>query len=237
MGDLTVRGGPPRVRLLGRDGVGKSVLAAALERRGIATTKRDSGDANLYCLAGGLRATDRAAIATLAAGRTPLLVAWTKADAAGSWRAADARAAELAGELGRPVLAVMALLDVIGTDELDIARRLAASAFALPESVAEAAAALGDDASVLVRTGGYGLACAIGALRETPSLSTDELLPRLHELSGVDLLAEPVIAAFAGFEARREAEFDETLRTVARTDCARRDEAEHLLLDRLARVS
>ncbi|MDP0397089.1 hypothetical protein [Tsukamurella strandjordii] len=237
MGDLTVRTGPPRVRLLGRPGVGKTVLAAALRSRGLDAGLDGAADAHLYCVAGGLRATDRAAIDTLAADATPLLVAWTKADAAGSWRAADAYAEQLAATLGRPVLAVMALLDAIEPADVEAARRLADSALALPESALEAAAALGDDAPLLHRMGGYGLACAMGALRERPTLPGDELLPRLRELSGVDLLLPPLAEAFADCAARREAEFDETLRAAARTDCTRRDAAEQLLLDRLARAS
>ena len=55
----------------------------------------DDADATLYCFAGGLRGTDRAAIETLAAAG-PTVLAWTRADAAGSWRAADGYAARLA---------------------------------------------------------------------------------------------------------------------------------------------
>lgn len=90
---------------------------------------------------------------------------------------------------------------------------------------------------MLRRFGGYGLACALGALRETPSMPDDVLLASLRDLSGVDALLSPLAAALQGHEARREAEFDRTLRAVAATDCARRDEAEQLLLDRLGRAS
>ena len=100
-----------------------------------------------------------------------------------------------------------------------------------------AAEALGEDAPLLRRFGGYGLACALGALRESPSMPDEELLASLRELSGVDALLPPLAAALQGYEERREAEFDGALRTVAATDCARRDEAEHLLLDRLGRAS
>ncbi|WP_019201229.1 hypothetical protein [Tsukamurella sp. 1534] len=239
MGDLCVRGGPPRVRLLGRDGVGKRVLGAALSRRGIAVADGPS-DAVLYCFAGGLRATDRAAIAALSDGppsAPPVVVAWTRADAAGSWRAADDYADRLAEILGRPVVPVMALLDAVDPDDVPAVRGLAESPLVLPRSATAAAKALGEEAPLLLRFGCYGLACALGALRETPSMPGDELLARLRELSGVDTLLPPLAEAFAGFEDRREAEFDDRLRGLARADCARRDEAEQLLLDRLGRAS
>ena len=165
------------------------------------------------------------------------MIAWTKADAAGSWRAADDYAARLGEVLGRPVIAVMALLDGVDPGDLPAIRRLAESGLALPESALAAAEALGEDAPLLRRFGGYGLACALGALRETPSMPDDVLLASLRDLSGVDALLSPLAAALQGHEARREAEFDRTLRAVAATDCARRDEAEHLLLDRLGRAS
>ncbi|TWS22396.1 hypothetical protein FK268_19455 [Tsukamurella sputi] len=239
MGDLSVRTGAPRVRVLGRDGVGRTTLAAALAARSVATTERDDGaDAVLYCFAGGLRATDRAAIEELDTGPDgPPVVAWIKADAAGSWRAADDYAARLGEVLGRPVIAVMALLDGVHPDDLSAIRRLAESPLALPESALDAAEVLGEDAPLLRRFGGYGLACALGALRESPSMPDDALLASLRELSGVDALLPPLTAALEGYEARREAAFDDALRTLAATDCGRRDEAEQILLDRLARAS
>lgn len=239
MGDLSVHDGAPRVRVLGRDGVGKTVLAAALAACSIATTEdADGADAVLYCFAGGLRATDRAAIEALDTGPAgPPVVAWTKADAAGSWRAADEYAARLGEVLGRPVTAVMALLAGVDPDDLPAVRRLAESSLALPESAIAAAEALGEDAPLLRRFGGYGLACALGALREDPSMPDEVLLASLRELSGVDALLPPLAAAVEGFEARREASFGGALRTLAATDCARRDEAEQLLLDRLGRAS
>ncbi|AUN38949.1 hypothetical protein [Tsukamurella tyrosinosolvens] len=239
MGDLSVRRGAPRVRLLGRAGVGRTVLGAALRARAVETVEDDgAADAALYCFAGGLRATDRAAIAALSADPAgPPVIAWTKADAAGSWRAADDYAARLGEVLGRPVIAVMALLDGVDPGDLPAIRRLAESGLALPESALAAAEALDEDAPLLRRFGGYGLACALGALRETPSMPDDVLLASLRELSGVDALLPSLAAALQGHEARREAEFDRTLRAVAATDCARRDEAEQLLLDRLGRAS
>ncbi|TWS17622.1 hypothetical protein FK529_19575 [Tsukamurella asaccharolytica] len=240
MGDLSVRRSAPRVRLLGRGGVGTTVLGAALRSRGVEAVEDGAGgaDARLYCFAGGLRATDRAAIDVLCADPAgPPVIAWTKADAAGSWRAADDYAARLGEVLERPVIAVMALLDAVETSDLPAVRRIAGTPLALPASALAAAEALGADAPLLRRFGGYGLACALGALRETPSMPDEELLASLRELSGVDALLPPLAAALQGYEERREAEFDGALRTVAATDCARRDEAEHLLLDRLGRAS
>lgn len=247
MGDMSVRTGsvrtgPPRVRLLGRGGVGKTVLGSALRARSVEVSDGEppGADAHVYCFAGGLRATDRSAIDTL--GRLsesdgpPLIVAWTKADAAGSWRAADEYTDRLAEVLGRPVIPVMALLDSPDVD-LAAVRRVAGSDIALPESPLDAASALGEDAGLLMPLGGYGLACAIGALRESPSMPDDEVLARLRELGGVDSLIDPLVAAFEGYEHRREAEFDRALRTAALTDCARRDAAERLLFDRLGRAS
>ena len=57
------------------------------------------------------------------------------------------------------------------------------------------AEALGEDAPLLRRFGGYGLACALGALRETPSMPDDVLLASLRELSGVDALLPSLAAA------------------------------------------
>ncbi len=239
MGDLSVRDGAPRVRLAGRPGVGLSTVAAALRSRSVVTAQGvDDADAVLYCFAGGLRATDRAAIAALDAGPSGApVVAWTKADASGSWRAADEYAARLGEVLGRPVIPVMALLDAIAADDLPAVRRIAASGLPLPASALAAAEALGEDAPLLRRFGGYGLACALGRLRESPSTPDDALLADLRALSGVDALLPPLAAALTGFEDRREAAFDARLRAVAATDCARRDEAEQLLLDRLGRAS
>lgn len=239
MGDLSVRDGAPSVRLEGRDGVGLSTLAAALRSRSVALAGHDEdADAVLYCFAGGLRGTDRAAIAALDAGPAgPPVVAWTKADAAGSWRVADDYAARLGEVLGRRVIPVMALLDGLDADALPAVRRLAASDLALPASALAAAEALGEDAPLLRRFGGYGLACALGALRESPETPDDVLLATLRELSGVGALLGPLAAALQGHRERREAAFDATLRAVAATDCARRDEAEQLLLDRLGRAS
>ncbi|TWS26824.1 hypothetical protein FK530_21935 [Tsukamurella conjunctivitidis] len=238
MGDLSVRRGAPCVRLLGREGVGRATLGAALRARGVAAVDDGDADALLYCFAGGLRATDRAAIEALDADSAgPAVLAWTKADAAGSWRAADDYAARLGEVLGRPVVAVVALLDGADPADIPVIRRIAASGLALPESALAAAEALGEDAPLLRRFGGYGLACALGALRETPSMPDEVLLASLRELSGVDALLPSLATALQGFEERREARFDGALRAAAATDCARRDEAEHLLLDRLGRAS
>ncbi|GAB3130954.1 hypothetical protein GCM10027289_16410 [Tsukamurella serpentis] len=245
MGDSahpSVRTGPPRLRLLGRSGVGKTVLAAALRRRGIDVDDGAGGgggvpapaDATAYCFAGGLRGSDRAAIETLA--DDPLLVIWCRADAAGSWRAADAHTERVAEVLGRPVTAVMALLDAPDVD-LAVVRRIAGTDLALPESVLDAAVALGGDADLLHRLGGYGLACAIGALREAPSMPDEELRTRLRELGGVDALLAPLAAAFHGCGERRRARFEDELRALAHADCARRDRAEQELLDLLGRAS
>ncbi|WP_139058056.1 hypothetical protein [Tsukamurella pseudospumae] len=236
--DLSVRTGPPCVRVLGREGVGKTVLGAALRARSVGLSD-GAADAVLYCFAGGLRATDRAALDDLAAGSPgpPPVVAWTRADAAGSWRAADAYAERLGDVLGRPVIPVMALLDDVDPVDLPAVRRLAESDLALPESAVAAREALGTDVGLLSRLGGYGLACAIGALRGSPSMPDDELLAGLRDLSGVDALLAPLAAAFDGHEERREAEFEDLLRIVAVTDCARRDDAERILLDRLGRAS
>ncbi len=237
-GDPRVRCGPPVLRVLGREGVGRATLAAALRARSITVADGEGTghDAVLYCFAGGLRATDRAAIDALGDDPAPV-IAWTRADAAGSWRAADDYAARLGEVLGRPVTAVMALLDAVDPADLAAIRRLADSPLALPESALEAAHALGEDAPLLRRLGGYGLACALGALRESPSMPDAELLASLRELGGVDGLLPAIAAALDGFPARREAEFDGALRAVAAADCARRDRAEQLLLDRLGAAS
>lgn len=233
---FVVRAGPPSVRLLGRAGVGKSVLSAGLVDRGLSVSDGPS-DAVLYCFAGGLRETDRRAIDALSAGVVPLVVVWTKADVAGSWRAADDYAAALTEVLGRTVVAVMAILDSVDDADVATLRAIAESGVALPESATDAAATLGDDAELLLRLGGYGVACAVGGLRSETEMADSELVARLRELSGIDALIPLLTEAFTGCGARRERELDAELRRVANAECIRRDEAEQVLLDRLRVMS
>ncbi|MFC7755472.1 hypothetical protein [Tsukamurella soli] len=235
------------MRILGRDGVGKATLARALERwhadgdlgpDGPEAPKVVGGapaDTAVYVFAGEPRATDAAAIGRLRAEPVPLVVVWAKADAAGSWRVADAWAREWAAELGLSVTPVMALLGLVDFSAADhrLLRAIAASPLAVPESVAEAAAALGplEAAELPAALGGYGLACAVGALREDPDLGRGELSQRLRALAGIDAVADRLAAAATGQDQRRAAECRRRMVAAVLTDCAARDALEAALLD------
>ncbi|MDF0529897.1 hypothetical protein P0W64_17840 [Tsukamurella sp. 8F] len=234
MGDLpALRRGSPRVRVSGRDGVGRATLARALAASGVDIAGAEGpADVDLYAFSGAPRAADRAAAAP---GR---VVVWTKADAAGSWQAADARAAEYAALLGTPVVPVIALLATIelGAREYAALAAVAAAPRALPAPVSDMRAVLaplGTD-HLLDRLGGYGLACAVGALRERPDLTAAALSRRLRGLSGLDGLREPVRLAVRGMGVRRAAERLDALRELAVADPACRDACERELLDAAA---
>jgi hypothetical protein len=231
-----VRTGPAVVRLLGRDGVGRRTLAAALRRRGVTVGCPDEGpgldaDIHLYCFTGGLRAADRVALDRLADRPQARHVAWCQADLAGSWRAADARAAELADLTGCPLTPVMAALDrPLAVADLRGLRELAAAGIRLDTGSPTLTERLGEHADLLQLLGGYGLGCAVGALRQWPELPDAQLSARLGELSGVDELVRAIIPNPARLTCIRAAAVDARWAELLVRVPALRDRAEARLL-------
>ncbi|GAA1482035.1 hypothetical protein GCM10009624_24750 [Gordonia sinesedis] len=121
----------------GRPGVGRDTMARALRER-LAVTAVGPGedpdadadvDVWVYVLTGPARAADVAALHTLAADRT--IVVLGKADTLDD---ADATVADVERSVGRPVLAVSALLACadLSDDELDFLRELVAAGVPMP---------------------------------------------------------------------------------------------------------
>ena len=82
--------------MLGRDGVGRGTVAAALRRRGDSSSRRRAADVRVLVVAEALKPEDRAMIAA----RSPTLVVLNKADltgfgAGGPIAVADRRAADV----------------------------------------------------------------------------------------------------------------------------------------------
>jgi len=115
---------PLRVAVSGRRGVGRTTVARALARAGVAVTTANRADLGVYVLADAAKPEDCAAVA--AAGR-PLLVVLSKADLVcttatgrypdGPTDAARARCAQLSARVGTPVEPLIGLLAVAALDD------------------------------------------------------------------------------------------------------------------------
>lgn len=232
--DLAARSGPPSICLSGRDGAGKRTLAIALARRGVVAGRE--GDVHLYCFAGGVRAADRRALDRLRRSVGPVLAVCCQADLAGSWRAADRAAAAAGAAAGMRVLPVMAILDSpLEARCFDDLAHTAASGLGIDGDLPALACRLGPRAYLLDLLGGYGLGCAVGALRQCPGLTRETLGARLAELSGVDAVAAGCAVPPVRLAAIRAAELDRRLHRLLISEPVRRDEIEARLLDRVAR--
>ncbi|BAH53474.1 hypothetical protein [Rhodococcus opacus] len=119
---------PIRVSTAGREGVGRSTVAAALTAGGIdgaVVAESDAvdvpgapdpvldGDVVVYVLVEAVRDADRHAVRTLDPAQA--LFVLNKADTLGSWANATARAAECSDEGGLPALPLAATLATAGT--------------------------------------------------------------------------------------------------------------------------
>jgi hypothetical protein len=113
-----------RVAVSGRRGVGRTTVARALARAGIAVTTRSEADLDVYVLAETVKPEDRAAIGAAA---RPMLAVLNKADlvstsASGCYPdgptvAARVRCAQLSAHAGTPVEPLVGLLAVAALDD------------------------------------------------------------------------------------------------------------------------
>lgn len=201
----------PTVVIVGRPGIGKRDLAEALAARIDAPvcvgSAPDGPRRTVVAIAESLRSADRIGPGDV--------VALVQAETFGSWRNADAAAAAIADRVGCPVYPVMTPFAARELTEQQLLqlRRLADSDRPVPrrtpELVAAVAAVDPDGAEPLaaqalaVQLGRYGIAVAVGALREH---GRD---PRalLAKLSGVDELVGALadLGAAQGFAAELDA--------------------------------
>jgi hypothetical protein len=193
--------GPLRVAVTGRFGTGRDTVAAALRRRfdvspiGPGDDAEDA-DAWLHVLAGWPREDDVAALAALDPRRSLVLLG--KSDSLGSWPAARVRAGECAGELGRPVIPVMAILAIadLGDEEIELLAAMAAAGEQVPPMQATFIDAGGPGQrlgrmALLRRLDAYGIAATIAVLG-SGRREAAELAELLVQRSGLDALADPL---------------------------------------------
>ena len=174
---------PLRVAVTGRRGVGRSTVAHALTRAGLAVTPPAGADVNVHVLADAVKPEDRAAIE--AAGR-PVLAVLNKADLVattapgrhpdGPTAAARTRCAQLSARAGVPV---EPLIGILAGAVLDDASWRGLQALAGGHSV---------DAAVrgrlMVTLDAFGIRQAIAAIRRGATRSDVDAL--LRGLSGID---------------------------------------------------
>ncbi|HEY9313665.1 hypothetical protein [Williamsia sp.] len=193
--------GPLRVAVTGRFGTGRDTVAAALRRRfdvspiGPGDDAEDA-DAWLHVLAGWPREDDVVALAALDPRRSLVLLG--KSDSLGSWPAARVRAGECAGELGRPVIPLMAILAIadLGDEEIEMLAAMAAAGEQVPPMQATFIDAGGPGQrlgrmALLRRLDAYGIAVTIAVLG-SGRCEAAELAELLMQRSGLDALADPL---------------------------------------------
>jgi hypothetical protein len=200
------------VAVTGRRGVGRSTVAHALTRAGLAVTPPAGADVNVHVLADAVKPEDGAAIE--AAGR-PVLAVLNKADLVattapgrhpdGPTSAARTRCAQLSARAGVPI---EPLVGILAGTVLDDASWRGLQALAGGDSV---------DAAVrgrlMVTLDAFGIRQAIAAIRRGATRSDADAL--LCALSGIDDVVEKV-GAHARY--RRMLDAVAELETIAVTD-------------------
>jgi len=201
---------PPRVAVLGRDGVGRRTVGAALTRAGVTVTPDGTAaDVHVLVVAEALKPEDRA---QLVAADRPIVTVLNKADLTGlgdggPLTRAHRRAAEYRASTGVPTVPMVALL---ATAELDDELMSA-----LRVLVTEPADLTSTDAFVhtghsvrpelrrllLARLDRFGIACAVLALGEGAEAVTVPTV--LHRASQVDRVVEHIEAAASPVRYRR----------------------------------
>jgi hypothetical protein len=197
---------PVRVLVLGRAGVGRRTVAAALAGSGVEVVTEDaseSADVAVVVLAEALKPEDRDLIRGCA---VPTVVALNKADLSGAGpegpvSVAHRRAAEFAATAGVPVVPTIAHLATAELDDADFeALRTLITAPADMTSVdafAESAHPLPAHlrARLMAALDRFGLAHAVLAVAEGASPAA--VVRQLRELSGVDRVAARLAVAAA----------------------------------------
>lgn len=185
--------GPLRVTVGGRDGVGRSTVAAALSREGLTVTAGADADIAVVVVAEAVKPED---LALLAAPR-PALVVLNKADlagfgAGGPIAVADRRAAELQLRTGAPVVPMVGLLAVasLDTELVDALRVLSAEPGDLSTTdgflSAEHGLSRGMRERLLDTLDLFGIAHAVLALGQgTPAAALPATLRRLSQVDRV----------------------------------------------------
>lgn len=213
----------PRVAVVGRRGVGRSTVAAALRLRGVPVVATEP-DARLLVVAESWKPEDAA---LLAADPVPTVVVLTKADVTGSsaggpMAGAKRYAAELAVRAGVPVVPAVGLLAAVTVleDELIAALRALVTA---PAEFGSVDAFIAADHPVerdvrrrlLERLDRFGIAHAVMALHD--GADPDALVARLHAVSNVDAVLAALHAVTAPVRYRRMQRALSELRCLAAT--------------------
>ena len=224
-------GDPPRVAVLGRPGVGRGAVAAALASSGVrlATGSTDA-DVHVLVVAEALKPEDREQLqaATTASGASgasvTTMVVLNKADLSGvtprgPLAHAERRAAAFATSVGRPVVPMIAHLATVTLDEEEITalRRLAVA----PADMTSTDAFVGADhllpaelrSRLLDRLDRFGLAHAVVAVAAGATGAT--VARQLRALSQVDQVVERLAAVAAPARYRKVCSAVRELRTLA----------------------
>ncbi|MBB4855357.1 hypothetical protein HNP40_002758 [Mycobacteroides chelonae] len=218
--DVAVRAGDPlRVTVRGRAGVGVTSVIAALGR---ALPVEDGpghalvevpipseslmADVDIVVFAEALKPEDRA---VLEVSNAPKVLILNKADltdpgtARGPWTAAVERCAQYRAETRVPTLPLSAHVPLVTVDDGMVeALKLMVDSPADSSSV-DAFVACTHEVPVAMRQrllhelDLYPMGCAIGALRQVPSLAAPGLTSLLRDLSGIDAVVDAIRAAVA----------------------------------------
>ncbi len=225
------RGGPA-VAVLGRRGVGRGAVAAALANSGVALAG-EAADAEVCVLviAEAIKPEEQAqlrALAPASGSSTATMVVLNKADltgasAGGPLADAQRRATEFAGAVGRPVVPLMAHLATVGLDDVDVAalRVLAATT----ADMTSTDAFVGSDhplpaqlrRRLLDKLDRFGVAHAVRAIAGGATGGT--VARQLRALSQVDRVLERLTAVAAPARYRRVRGALRELRTLAVRSC------------------
>ncbi len=202
---------PLRVAVSGRRGVGRTTVARALVRAGVAVTTAADADLDLYVVADAVKPEDRAAVA---AANRPLLVLMNKSDLVsttapgrhpdGPTSAARARCAQLSARAGAPVEPLSGLLAVAALDDSTW-------------NELQAAAAGQTVGRCLMQTlDAFGVRQATAAIRRHATRADVEAL--LRRLSGIDTVVAKLDVLGAQLRYRRVLDAVAELETMAVTD-------------------
>jgi hypothetical protein len=203
------------VAVTGRRGVGRSTVAHALTRAGLAVTPPAGADVNVHVLADAVKPEDRAAIE--AAGR-PVLAVLNKADLVattapgrhpdGPTAAARTRCAQLSARAGVPI---EPLVGILAGAVLDDASWRGLQALAGGHSVD---AVIRD--RLMITLDAFGIRQTIAAIRRGATRSDVDAL--LCRLSGIDVVVDKVGMLGAPARYRRVLDAVAELETIAVTD-------------------
>ncbi|MGD9621671.1 MAG: hypothetical protein AB7G47_15580 [Mycolicibacterium sp.] len=199
--------------VLGRRGVGRGAVAAALANSGIAVAAGEAeADVRVLVIAETLKPEDRALLRGSSGGSGVGIVVLNKADLSGADPGgplvrAHRRAAELAVVAGRPVVPMIAHLATIGLDDANVGALHVLAAHPADLTSTDSFVAGVHQLPVEVRKGlldkldRFGLAYALAALAAGGTAST--VTRQLREVSQVDSLVQRLKAALAPFRYHR----------------------------------